>query len=107
MIIPNITIFALLLAVFQIIIGLLLINTGKWVKIGVMLSLAFNLFLVFLGLSWPAEDVYSDFVKNRLPILVFAAAQIPLLWMEFSKSLPEIMRDKFSAFKKRRTTLMP
>lgn len=103
-IIPNITIFALLLAVIEIIIGLLLISKGKWVKVGVTFSLAFNLFIVLLGLAYPAVDAYSDFVNNRLPMLVFAVAQIPLLWMQFDRSLPEVFRDKFNAFSKRHAT---
>ncbi len=105
-IIPHITFFALLLAVIEIITGLLLISKGKWVKVGVTLSLIFNLFLVVLGLSWPAESAYLDFVRNRLPMLVFAVAQIPLLWMQFDCSLPEVIRDKFNTFIKRRTHLV-
>ena len=106
-IIPNITIFALLLAVIEIIIGLMLISKGKWVKLGVILSLIFNFFLVVLGLSWPAESAYLDFVRNRLPNLAFATAQIPLLWMQFDQSLLEVIRDKIDAFSKIRTNLVP
>ena len=46
LVMPNITFFALLLASFEIIVGLLLISRGRWVKIGLVFSVLFNLFLV-------------------------------------------------------------
>lgn len=104
-IIPNITFFALLLAAIEITIGLLIISRGNWVKVGVTLSIAFNLFIVLLGLAAPAEDAASDFLRNRLPMLVFAALQLPLLWMHFDRSLLEVVRDKLSTIRKRQTSL--
>lgn len=106
LVIPNIRIFALLLAVIEIIIGLLLLYKGKWVKVGVAFSLLFNLFLVVLGLTVSAEAAFSDFVRNRLPNLVFMAGQLPLLWMQFDRSIPEVIREKLSAFRKRRETFV-
>jgi hypothetical protein len=99
--IPNITIFALLLAIIEIVIGSLLINKGIWVKLGVALSMTFNLFLVCLGLSWLADTAELDLVINRLPNLVFAAAQIPLLWIRFDQTIPEIIRGKFRPSRKK------
>lgn len=68
-IMPHISVYALLLAALEITVGLLLINKGIWVKLGVVLSMGFNLFLVQLGLSFPAETLLSDFLGNRLPNL--------------------------------------
>ncbi len=93
-IIPNISIFALLLAAIELTIGLLMINKGKWVKIGVTLSLAFNICLVFLGLANPSNDPWLDFLQNRLPSLVFAAGQIPLLWINYEQSIVEAVRGR-------------
>ncbi len=106
-IIPNIHIFALLLAVIEIIIGSLLIYKGKWVKVGLAFSMLFNLFLVVLGLGSTTEDAFSDFAMNRLPNLVFMAGQIPLLWVHFDRSIPEVIREKLSAFRKRPETFAP
>ncbi len=93
-IIPNISLFALLLAAFELAIGLLIINKGQWVKVGIGLSLAFNICLVFLGLANPSNDPWLDFLQNRLPSLVFAAAQVPLLWINYERSIAESIRGR-------------
>lgn len=85
---PHITTLALLLAVFEISVGVLLISKGGWVKIGITLSIVFNLFLVQLGLSYPTSDGISDFLANRLPNIVFIILQIPLFWGHYKSSLP-------------------
>ena len=92
---PQITALALLLAAFEIVVGILLISKGKWVKIGLVLSIAFNLFLVQLGLSYPAPDGLSDFLVNRLPNLVLIVLQIPLFWGKHTSSLPAVIRGWF------------
>ncbi|RPI31902.1 MAG: hypothetical protein EHM70_10310 [Chloroflexota bacterium] len=91
---PNITLFAVLLMVFELAVGMLLIGKGRQVKAGLAASLLFNLFLVQLGLTVPASDPVSDFVSNRLPNLVFIALQIPLLFQRFDRSIPEIVLSK-------------
>ncbi len=96
-IIPNITLFTLLLAVIQIVIGVLFISKGKWVKIGVCFSLAFNVGQVFLGLAWPAETAWLDFAQNRLPNMIFAVAQIPLFWVNYDRSIAEDIRNVYHA----------
>ena len=40
---PNITLCALVLAGFEVGVGLMLVNRGKWVKYGLVLSILFNL----------------------------------------------------------------
>lgn len=94
LVIPNITLFALLLVGFEGIVFLLLINKGKWVKLGVALSLIFNGFLVFLGLASPAETPWLDFVRNRLALVIFIFLQLPLLWIPFEKTLSESITGK-------------
>ena len=92
---PNIVLFALLLAAFELSVGCLLIGKGKWVKAGLTLSILFNLFLVQLGLSYPAADWQSDFLVNRLSNLIFVALQVPLLWGWDEQTLPEAIRGWF------------
>lgn len=93
---PNITILAFLLAAFEIAVGLLLSAKGKWVKIGLICSVLFNLFLIQMGLSYTTSDILSDFAINRLPNIIFIALQIPLFWGDFQKSLPSVIKSWFS-----------
>ncbi len=81
----------------QIVIGVLVISKGKWAKIGVCLSLVFNMALVFLGLAWPAETAWLDFVQNHLPTLIFAAAQIPLFWVTYDRPIAEDIWNVYHA----------
>jgi hypothetical protein len=94
-IMPHITILALLLAVFEMVVGCLLISHGKWVKIGLTFSILFNLYLVQMGLGSPAPDAVTDFLANRLPNLIFIALQVPLLWGWDERSIPAVIRDQF------------
>lgn len=89
---PQITVFTLLLASFEVAVGILLISKERWVKIGLALSIAFNLFLIQLGLSYPALDGLSDFLVNRLPNLIFIILQLPLFWGQYTASLPAVIR---------------
>ena len=92
---PYITVFALLLAAFEVLVGCLLISKEKWVKIGLIFSILFNLFLVQMGLGYPAPDPLTNFLVNRLPNLIFIALQIPLLWGWDERSVLECVRDRF------------
>lgn len=90
---PRIGLLALLLAIFELGVGLLLINRGRAVKAGLILGLLFNLFLVQLGLSFPAETIGADVYFNRLPNLVFAGLQFYLLFKSFPESIPALLRS--------------
>jgi hypothetical protein len=93
---PHITAFALLLAVFELVVVILLLSKGWAVKLGLAASLGFNLFLVLLGLGYPATPgTLQDFVLNRLSNVVFILAQLPLFWCRFDKSLPGFIRAQF------------
>ena len=92
---PHITFFALLLAVFEMTTGVLILSKGKLVWIGLTASVLFNLFLVQLGLGFP-EVVGSgrDFLLNRFSCSLFAVLQLPLFWVTFDLSLPEFLRAR-------------
>jgi len=94
-IMPNITLFALLLAAFEMTVGILILSKGRYVRIGLAASVLFNLFLVQLGLGYP-EILGSgrDFLLNRLPDLLFALLQCPLFLVAFDKSLPAVLRAR-------------
>ncbi len=97
LIMPNIAVFALLLAVFEILVGGLLISQGRWVKVGLALSLLFNAFLIQLGLGYPTSSLLNDFMVNRLPNLVFMGLQLPLLWGQDDQSLLAALREWWRA----------
>jgi hypothetical protein len=93
---PRIAFLALLLAMFQISVGLLLIYRGKWVKVGLALSMIFHLFLILLGLSFPALNVLSDLYYNRCPNLTFFVIQVFLLFQDYPDSLPKLCRGSLT-----------
>lgn len=100
-IMPNIALFALLLAGFEIIVGCLLSSKGKWVKIGLVFSILFSLFLIQMGLSDTSPDFWTNFSRNRLANILFIGLQIPLFWYTFEKSLPEVFKVWFTKKEKR------
>lgn len=92
---PHITFFALLLAVFEMTTGILILSKGKLAWIGLAASVLFSLFLVQLGLGFPeAPRSGRDFVLNRLSCLLFAMLQLPLFWVRFDLSLPGFFRAR-------------
>jgi hypothetical protein len=97
---PHITAFALLLAAFEVMVGILLVSKGMWVKVGLVLSIAFGLFLIQLGLAYPVSDGFSDFLMNRLPNLLFIVLQTPLLWGQDKRSLPEAIQGWFGRLRR-------
>jgi hypothetical protein len=97
LIMPNITVLAFVVAGFEVVVGALLISRGRWVKVGLGLSLLFNLFLVQLGLGYTAPSLPDDFLVNRLPNLVFIGLQLPLVWGYDDRSLLAPLRDWWRA----------
>ncbi len=93
-IMPHISLFAVLLAGFEIFVGIALLYKNHWVKIGLIFSILFNLFLVQMGLGIVTQGFWSDFLSNRLPNLIFIALQLPLLREIFSSSLFETFKRK-------------
>lgn len=96
LVMPHIVPLALLLALFEIGVGCLIVSKGKWVRYGLILSVAFNLFVVALGLGVTASDPLYDFLVNRLANVIFIALQIPLFWADFKHSVPEGLRNHFA-----------
>ena len=84
---PRITFFALLLATFEMTTGILILSKGRYVKVGLVASLLFNLFLVQLGLGY-SEIPWSgrDFLLNRLSNVLFVLLQLPLFWVRFDRA---------------------
>lgn len=98
LVMPNIPLFALTLAAFELAVGLLIVGKGRQVRLGLIASIVFNLFLVQLGLSGQTTDWLSDFLINRLPNLIFVAMQIPLLFHRFDRPLLEVSVSYFRRF---------
>jgi hypothetical protein len=78
----NPALFVLPIAVFQIIIGLLMLNKGKYVRIGLIGGIIFLVIISPLGIE-------------SLPNLVLAEALGWLLGKEFDKTFLEIVQTRF------------
>jgi hypothetical protein len=92
---PHVVFFALLLAAFELTTGILILSKGRYVTIGLAASVLFNLFLVQLGLGFPEIPWTGlDLLLNRLPTLLFALLQLPLFWVRFDKSLPDLLSTR-------------
>jgi hypothetical protein len=95
-IMPHITFFALLLAVFELAIGVMILSKGMLVKSGLAASVIFNLFLVLLGLGYPQPPgTLEDFLQNRFITLVFILMQLPLFTIRFDRSVPALVWSRF------------
>jgi len=92
---PRITVFALLLAVFELVVGCMISGKGRWVKLGLVLSILFCLFLIQMGLSYTTANSWVNFAGNRLPNLLFIVLEIPLFGVNFEKNLPEVLKVWF------------
>ncbi len=82
---------ALVLAGFELLVGLAMIGKGWTVRLAFACSMLFNTFLVLLGLGMPRNDTRQDFLANRLPNLLFVMGQVPLLFCRWDRSLPELV----------------
>jgi hypothetical protein len=91
---PHIFFFALLLSAFEMTTGLFILSKGCYVKVGLAASVSFNLFLVQLGLTRITSSWEADLFANRLPDLLMALLQVPLFWVHFEKTVPELLRDR-------------
>ena len=89
---PHISVFALLLAGFELAVGSLLLSGGTCFRAGVVLSIAFNVFLAQMGLGYQLGGPMESFLVNRLPNLVFAAIQVPLLLGPEAQAMSDVAR---------------
>lgn len=86
---PNIAIFLVLFILIEIVLGLLLLNKGRWVKIGLIGSIFFGIGLLFLGLGYPQDDWVP-----RIPNMVIVVVWALLLLGRYDKTLLETIRRK-------------
>jgi len=91
---PHIFFFALLLAAFEMTTGLFILSKRSYVRVGLAASVSFNLFLAQLGLARVTSTWGADLLANRLPDLLMALLQVPLFWIRFEKTVPELLRDR-------------
>ena len=75
----NIGWLSLLTAVFELAVGLGLLARGYARRAAVLAALGFFAFILVLGYSWPAQDPWEDFLKNRAATVLLAAAMAPVL----------------------------
>lgn len=92
---PNMRVFAYMLAAFELTTGVLLLSKARYFRLGLVASLGFNLFLIQLGLATVTADPGTDFMWNRLPNIVFAIAQLPLFLRDYRQTLPETIASRF------------
>lgn len=76
---PNIGWLTILLALFELSIGIGLLLNGRLVKAAVAAMLVFFGFLLILGYGYPTASALDDFLKNRVGSLVMAALVLPIL----------------------------
>ena len=105
-IMPNITFFALLLAVFEAVTGALILGKGMFVKTGLVMSILFNLFLVTLGLGDTQSTGLKSFLTNRFPNILFAVLQLPLLLLSFDRSISQELRALPDRVRKQHYTII-
>jgi hypothetical protein len=92
---PNTVLFVLLLAAFELTTGILLLTKGRFAKTAAVCSLLFNLFLITLGMGLPQADLVADIMNNRIYNIIWGAWQVPLLFVAFDKSIPELITARF------------
>jgi len=92
LVMPHISFFALLLAGFELTVALLFLSGGRRFRVGVALSIVFNVFLVQLGLGCQTGGLARSFIVNRLPNLVMVAIQVPLLLGPEVRPMREVVR---------------
>lgn len=90
---PYISLWAIVLAAFELAVGCLLLAPRTYFKAGLILSIGFNLFLVQMGLGYHCRSAAQSFCMNRLPNLLFAAIQAPLLFGAQAGSVPALFRS--------------
>lgn len=76
---PNIGWLTLVLAAFELAVGVGLLLRGRWVQIAVLAILAFFAFILVLGYGFPTENFAEDLLKNRIFTVVMAGLLIPVL----------------------------
>ena len=89
---PHIGVLTLVLAVFEIAVGVFLLLDRGRVRCAVMAILAFFAFILVLGYGFPATNLAEDLMKNRAFTLVMAGLLIPVLTRDDSPGIVEAWR---------------
>ena len=84
----HIVLFLVLFILIEIALGLLL-NRGKWVKLGLAGSILFSAGLLFIGLGYA-----QDYWPARIPNLVFEAMMLYCLFFRYDKTLWQTVHPK-------------
>jgi hypothetical protein len=86
---PNIVVFLLLFILIEITLGLLILNKGGRVKIGLGGAFFFSVALLFLGLGYP-QDAWVP----RIPNIAFAVICLLLLLGRYERTFLETVRRR-------------
>jgi hypothetical protein len=86
---PNMIWFIILFAVIELFLGLLILNKGKWAKLGLVGGALFGVGLLVLGLRAKRGDWLA-----RIPNLAFEAMMIYCLFFNYEKTFIETIRRK-------------
>ncbi|MCL2679528.1 MAG: hypothetical protein FWF18_04520 [Dehalococcoidia bacterium] len=88
-VIPHMVWFIILFAAIELILGFLVLNKGRLVKIGLVGAFVFGIGLLMLGLGAERGDWLA-----RIPNIVFVAMMIYCLLFNYDKTLIETIRRK-------------
>ena len=75
----NIEWLSLVTAAFELVLGAALLAGGRAARLAALAALGFFAFILVLGYSWPAQDPWEDFLKNRAATVLLASAIAPVL----------------------------
>ena len=89
---PNIGWLTLVLAVFEIAVGVLLLLDRGRVRFAVVAILAFFAFILVLGYGFSTTNLAEDLVKNRAFTVVMVGLLVPVLAQPDSPGVVEAWR---------------
>lgn len=89
---PNIGWLALLMAGFELAVGIGSWLPDRWNRLAVLAMTGFFVFLLLLGYAFPATTPTEDFLVNRLGSLVMIALVLPWLLRRQPLSVPGAWR---------------
>ena len=85
----HMVLFLILFIFVEIGLGLLLLNKGKWVKIGLVSGILFCAGLLFIGLGYA-----QDYWPARIPNMTLAVIMALMLFGTYDKTLLETLRRR-------------
>jgi uncharacterized membrane protein YphA (DoxX/SURF4 family) len=88
LVMPHIRAMTILVALFELSVGLLVGARGRAVRLGAIAAMGFFVFLLALGCAFPTSTPLEDFLKNRLSSVLLFALALPLAFGKEELSLP-------------------